>query len=546
MTSARRRFSFPSPMRPYVRPLVVTFSALGLACLFSYAAVVLTDSPVRPIDSKTDGLSPEAKAATAFFDAKLAAASGDPQKLLALANFYLLGLGTEKDEVKAAQLHRLGAEKGDAFCQSLYGQDLLLGVGLKKDVPTALTWLLRAAEQKQPDAEYALHRLYAEGADVKADEDAARRWLLQAAEHGHHDARADLAEEILKAKDRKRAKSVLSWVRPGALAGHGRSCHIMGFIHSVGFGVKADDVEAMAWRLVLLNIDTDLDPSSWKIDYEGLDEDGRAKAEARAKELSGQRAYVSPFAPDPAQLAAEKKDFDETKLKAESGDMRAQFHLAMLHEFGRGTAKNEAEAARWCRKAAEQGLAEAQFTLGQTLRLGEAVVPDMKKAFAWYMKSALQGNPDAEHAVSVCYMEGDGVKANEAEARKWRQKAAEHGEPRSQCNLGNDYYGEKPDPANDAIAARWYRKAAEQLHPKGGFSYGLCHLTGRGVKQDRIEGLAWMFSSGDGLSPDMKEALIKIVDDFTEEEVVKAGARSRELIKECRAKIAAAEAKESK
>lgn len=533
-------------MRPYVRPLVVTFSALGLACLFSYAAILLTDAPVRPIDSQTDGLSPEAKAAMAFFDAKLAAASSDPAKLRALANFHLLGIGTEKDEAKAAQLHKLGAEKGDAFCQSLYGQDLLLGVGLRKDVPTALTWLLRAAAQKQPDAEYALHRLYSEGTDVKADEDAARRWLLRAAEHGHHDARADLAEEILKTKDRKRAKSVLTWLRPGALAGHARSCHMMGFVHSVGFGVKADPVEAMAWRLVLLNIDDEVDPSSWKIDYNGLGEEGQAQAEARAQELSGQRAYASPFAPDPAVLAAEQQDFAETKRQAQNGDMRAQFHLAMLYDFGRGTAKDEAEAARWCRKAAEQGLAEAQFTLGQTLRLGEAVVPDLKEAFAWYMKSALQGNPDAEHAVSVCYLQGDGVKANEAEARIWRQKAAEHGEPRSQCNLGNEYYGEKPDPANDAIAARWYRKAAEQLHPKGGLSFGLCHLTGRGVKPDRIEGLAWIFSSADGLAPDQKEFLIRLVDDFSEEEVVKAGVRSREIIKECRAKLAAAEAKESK
>lgn len=540
-------------MRPYVRPLIVTFSALGLACLFSYAAIALTEPDSARPATKADGpqevsaeRSPEAKAADAFTKAKLAAAGGDPAKLMALANFYLLGLGADKDEKEAARLHKMGADKGDAFCQSLYGRDLLLSVGVKKDVPEAIIWLRKAADQKQPDAEYALHQLYDEGTEVKADPTEARQWLLRAAEHGHHDARADLAEEILKTKDQKRAKSVLSWVLQGAQEGHARSCYIMGFIYSAGAGVKADDVEAMAWRMVFLNIDDEYDRSSWKIDYEGLGEADQAKAEARAKELSGQRAYVSPFAPDPAQLAAEKKDFDETKLKAESGDMRAQFHLAMLHEFGRGTAKNEAEAARWCRKAAEQGLAEAQFALGQTLRLGEAVVPDMKEAFAWYMKSALQGNPDAEHALSVCYMEGDGVKANEAEARKWRQKAAEHGEPRSQCNLGNDYYGEKPDPANDAIAARWYRKAAEQLHPKGGFSYGLCHLTGRGVKQDRIEGLAWMFSSGDGLPPDMKEFLIKIVDDFTEEEVVKAGARSRVLIKECRAKIAAAEAKESK
>lgn len=539
-------------MRHYVRPLIVTFSALALATLFSYLAIAFTEPaaageevPFCHATFVTSPLlqSPETKAAATFAKAKQEAVGGDPAKLLALANLYLLGLGTVKDENEAARLHKLGAEKGDAFCQSCIGRDLLLGIGVKKDVAAALVWLKQAAEQKQPDAEYVLHELYQEGTEVKADPDAARRWLLLAAEHGQHDARADLAEEILQAKDRKRAKSVLTWVQPGAMEGHARSCYIMGFIHSVGFGVKSDPVEAMAWRLVLLNVDDESDARSWKIDYAGLGEADQAKAERRAKELSGTREYRSPFARPPEELAAEKKDFETTKPKAEQGDATAQYHLAMLYDFGRGTPKDEAEAARWCRRAAEQGLAEAQFTLGQTLRLGEAVPPDLKEAFAWYMKAALQGNVEAEHALSVCYQDGDGVKADANEAKKWRLRAAEHGEPRSQCNLGNDYYDQKPDVAKDAIAVRWYRKAAEQLHPKGGYSLGLCYLTGRGVPQDKIEGLAWMFTSADDLAPDLKESLMSIMNDFTDEEIKKANERGKKLYDECVARLKAAQNK---
>ena len=533
-------------MRSYVRPLVVTFSSFALASLFSYAAIALTEptkpreeSSLRPSPSAPTPItkSPEMAAAEAFTKAKMEATGGDPKKLMALANFYLLGYGTEKNENEAARLHKIGAEKGDAFCQSCYGRDLLYGIGVKKDVDTALIWLRKSAAQKQPDAEYTLHRIYAEGSEVKADPDEARQWLLNAAEHGHHDARTDLAEEILQAKDRKRAKSVLSWVRPGAMSGHATSCYIMGFIYSVGFGVKEDPIESMAWRMVLLNIHDEENSRSWRIDYKGLGEADQAKAEKRAKELSGERDYHSPFARDPVELAAEKKDYEETKQKAEKGDVDAQYHLAMLYDFGRGTEKNDTEAARWCRKAAEKGHAEAQFSLAQTLRLGEAVAPDMKEAFAWFMKSALQGNAEAEHALSVCYQNGDGVKENEVEARKWRQKAAEKGNPRSQCNLGNDYYGDKPDLANDAIAARWYRKAAEQLHPKGGFSLGLCYLTGRGVPQNKIEGLAWILTSADDLAPDFKDDLVNIMNDFTEDEIKKAQSRGKELYKECLANL---------
>ena len=123
-------------MRPYVRPLVVTFSAFGLACLFSYAAIVLTEPdsarPADQADSGTDtaggqhpALSPEAS----FAQAKLEAAGGDPEKLLILANYYLIGYGTGRDPAEAARLHKLGAEKGDAFSQSCYGRDLLYGIG---------------------------------------------------------------------------------------------------------------------------------------------------------------------------------------------------------------------------------------------------------------------------------------------------------------------------------------------------------------------------------------------------------------------------------
>jgi TPR repeat protein len=539
-------------MRSYVRPLIVTFSSFMLASLFSYAAIALTEptkpreeSSPRPSPSASTAIkkSPEMEAVESYTKAKMEAAGGDPKKLMALANFYLLGFGTEKNENEAARLHKIGAEKGDAFCQSCYGRDLLLGIGVKKDVDAALIWLRKSAAQKQPEAEYVLHQLYAEGTEVKADPDEARQWLLRAAEHGQHDARANLAEEILQAKDQKRAKSVLSWVRPGAMAGHARSCYIMGFIYSVGIGVKTDDVEAMAWRMVLLNIEDEDNSRSWKIDYKGLGEADQAKAEKRAKELSGEREYLSPFARDPVELAAEKKDYEETKQKAEKGDVDAQYHLAMLYDFGRGTEKNDTEAARWCRKAAEKGHAEAQFSLAQTLRRGEAVAPDMKEAFAWFMKSALQGYPEAEHALSVCYQNGDGVKENEVEARKWRQKAAEKGNPRSQCNLGNEYYGAGPDLANDAIAARWYRKAAVQLHPKGGFSLGLCYLTGRGVPQNKIEGLAWMLTSAENLAPEFKDGLVNIMNDFTEDEIKKAKSRSDELFKECIAKLEAAQDK---
>jgi TPR repeat protein len=538
-------------MRPYVRPLVVTFSAFVLACLISSAAdratkkdkvppgkgvLICGDENVRIVSSSESRNSSDIEA---FKQASAACLGGDPRKLVALAEFYLLGIGTGKNVSEATRIYAIGADKGDAQCQHLYGLALLEGTGVKKDIAAGIDHIRKAAGQKFPEAEYDLHKIYAEGILTTKDSDESLRWLLLAAEHGHHDARADLAEEILTQKERRRYKSVVTWVRPGAMDGHVRSCGIMGLAFSAGIGVKPDSVEAMAWRLIVLDLDRDADRRSWKVDYLGLGEADQERAEQRAKFLSGRRPYRSPFLPSPEDLATQAKEFSEMKLLAEKGDAKAQYYLAILYDNGRGTKKDGAEAARWCRKSAEQGHAPAQYSWAETLRLGVSVTPDMKEAFVWLMKSAQQGYAKAMHALSVCYQEGVGVQADPKEALKWRRQAAEKGEPLSQCNLGTDYYGENPDIANDALAARWFRKAAEQLHPKGGFCLGLCYLTGRGVPENKTEGLAWMLTSADGLKPELKEALISIFNDCSESEISKAMARSKQLVAECQAKLKA-------
>ena len=537
-------------MPPYVRPLIVTFSAFGLACLFSYAAIALTEPDQAPkTPAKTAhpvtarNMSKQERAAAAFAKAKLEADSGDPQKITTLANCYLYGVGVEKNLVEATRLHRSAAEKKHPFAMYMYGSALRLGIGIRKDVGAGVAMIQAAAETGLPEAEYEMYELLTVGVDIKADHAAARKWQLIAAEHGYHSARADLAEEIINAKDKKRFKAVATWVRDGAMAGHDRSAHIMSFVYEEGLGTPVDPVESMAWRLIFLNVSDELEPKKFKEDYEALTPEQQAQAEKRARELSGKREYKSPFARDPAELAAELKEFAETKALAEKGDAKAQHHLAYLLEEGLGTKPDATEAVKWCRKSAEQGYADAQYALGQTLRRGDGVAPDMKEAFQWYRKAALQGQIEAEYSLSVCYFRGDGVAADLKESNKWSKLAAEHGVPESQCHVGLDFYGKTPDAAKDTLAARWFRKAAEQLHPGGAFFLGRCYLKGRGVPKDRIEGVAWMFTCAKEMSEDHQETLQEILKEFSEDEIKQADKRGREILTECRNKLKAADEK---
>lgn len=61
--------------------------------------------------------------------------------------------------------------------------------------------------------------------------------------------------------------------------------------------------------------------------------------------------------PSAAQIAEWRKD-------AEKGVATAQFKFGWCYAHGQGVAQNDAEAVKWCRKAAEQGYALAQITLG--------------------------------------------------------------------------------------------------------------------------------------------------------------------------------------
>ena len=54
---------------------------------------------------------------------------------------------------------------------------------------------------------------------------------------------------------------------------------------------------------------------------------------------------------------------DEIKYKAEQGNIKAQYNLALMYYKGEGVPQNYEEAIKWYNKAAEQGNIKAQYNL---------------------------------------------------------------------------------------------------------------------------------------------------------------------------------------
>ncbi len=68
---------------------------------------------------------------------------------------------------------------------------------------------------------------------------------------------------------------------------------------------------------------------------------------------------------------------------AEAGDSRAQYLLGRMYSEGEGVAKNEAEGAKWYRRAAERGDAVSQLSLGTMYVNGRGVPRNFVEAYRW-------------------------------------------------------------------------------------------------------------------------------------------------------------------
>jgi TPR repeat protein len=64
--------------------------------------------------------------------------------------------------------------------------------------------------------------------------------------------------------------------------------------------------------------------------------------------------------------------------------------------YGKGVAKDYAEAVRLFRLAAAQGLAVAQLWLGTMFENGKGVAKDRAEAIRWYRLAAAQGDQNAQ------------------------------------------------------------------------------------------------------------------------------------------------------
>ena len=181
----------------------------------------------------------------------------------------------------------------------------------------------------------------------------------------------------------------------------------------------------------------------------------------------------------------------EVKIKAGTGDAKAQFDLGVMYDSSQKVERDDKEAAKWYRRAAEQGHAIAQNNLGMMYGRGKGVKQDHAEAVKWYRCAAEQGFARAQNFLGWAYLFGEGVKQDNAEAAKWFRRAAEQGLLSAKFNLGLTYVSTEDVERNDAEAVKWYRCAAEQGHANAQAALGAAYHNGKGVAQNYWEAYIW-------------------------------------------------------
>lgn len=187
------------------------------------------------------------------------------------------------------------------------------------------------------------------------------------------------------------------------------------------------------------------------------------------------------------------KVFTETKVKAEAADVDAQYKLAGLYNYGKGTAKNEVEAVKWYRRVAAQNDARGQSMLGVMYTNARGVERDYDQAIVWFRKAAAQNSAHAKYNLGYMYAVGKGVDRDQVQATAWYRQAAEQNDAGSQRILGGRY------------------------------------AAGRGVDKDLVQAYAWtqiVLPRGGAAA---KKQLLAIESQMTPDQIVAAKKAAKEI-----------------
>lgn len=161
------------------------------------------------------------------------------------------------------------------------------------------------------------------------------------------------------------------------------------------------------------------------------------------------------------QNQLEKKQMEESRREAESGNPVEQYRLGLMYYHGQGVPQDYKEAVKWFKKSADQGYANAQCSLGICYRKGEGILVNYMEAVKLFRAAADQGDASAIYNLGICCYNGHGLEQDNAEAAALFKKAADLAYAGGNQEPGLISSGADAEPGTLEEAKRWYRETKE-------------------------------------------------------------------------------------
>jgi uncharacterized protein len=428
------------------------------------------------------------------------AAAGNGFAMAVLGYVYSQGLNVPRDDVRAVNLLRRGAERGIAFAQLQLGV-MSLGYGKPRDGVESLRWLKQAIENVGIWEKAGAVELHRDGIISDAELAHTLKSVESSIARTEGIARALIAEIYLVGIDvPPDSKTAVQWLQPAVNAGVPEAEYMFARMLRYGWGVersadkateyarRCSDRGALACDTLQARFLWDEPPTPERRAaivrlLEKASRGGHSDATVDLGNFA-QSAYTSP--PDFA-LAAKRYEEGRT-----AGNPRGAHNLAILHWYGRGVPVDLLKAAKLLEEAATANLTIAMRMLGDLYALRESSFRDINVAYRWWERAAAVNDSRAMVEIGWAEHRGDrSGKPNYAEARKWFVRAAALDDSGAMYGLGLHSLHGQGVPVDYVEAVRWYRRSAELGYLDAMVSMGNRYASGQGVDKDNAEMLRW-------------------------------------------------------
>lgn len=133
----------------------------------------------------------------------------------------------------------------------------------------------------------------------------------------------------------------------------------------------------------------------------------------------------------------QQERFHERLVRAEAGDVGAQYHVGDMLLKGRGVLVDRPAARAWFARAARGGMVKAKFKLAYMHLKGLGGAHDPGRALPLMREAADAGYAPARFYLGEMYALGLGVVRDSAEAVKWIKASTQEGyrPPRRELEL---------------------------------------------------------------------------------------------------------------